>query len=60
VEYFGEYSIILYGDSSKCINIKIVRSIIQNYHMDKLVAGKNQLITYLGQGNVFTSHSVEI
>jgi hypothetical protein len=28
--------------------------------MDKLVTGNNHLITYLGEGIVFSSHSVEV
>jgi hypothetical protein len=36
IEVFGEYAMILYaGDSSKCIDIKMVIGIIHNYHMDK-------------------------
>jgi hypothetical protein len=55
------YSIVLYGDSSKFKGIKIVSVIIRNHHTDKLVTGdKNHLITYLGQGILFSSHSVEV
>jgi hypothetical protein len=60
LQYSGDYAIILYGDSCKCININMVSGIIYNYHMDKLVAGNNLLVTYLCQDNVFTFHSVEI
>jgi hypothetical protein len=56
----GGYSVYLLGDSSKCRGIKIVSGIIHNSYTDKLVAVNNLLITYLGQGNVFTFHSVEI
>jgi hypothetical protein len=59
-EYSGGYSIILYGESSKCIYFKSVSGIILNYHPDKLVAGNNHLITYLGQRILFSTHSVEI
>jgi hypothetical protein len=53
LEYSGGYSIILDGDSSKCVYLKNVSGIIPNYHTNKLVTGNNHLITYLGQGNVF-------
>jgi hypothetical protein len=35
LQSLGEYDIILYGDSSKCINITIVSGIIHHYNMDK-------------------------
>jgi hypothetical protein len=38
----------------------MVNGIIQNYHMDKLVTGNQDLITYLGQGILFASHSVVV
>jgi hypothetical protein len=37
LEYSRKYYIILYGDSSKCINIKIISGIIHNYNTEKLV-----------------------
>jgi hypothetical protein len=60
LEYSGGYSIILDGDSSNCIYIKIVSGTIRNYHRAKLVTGNNHLITYLGQGILSSSHSVEV
>jgi hypothetical protein len=36
LQSFGEYAIILNGDSSKCSNIKMVSGIIHNYNTDKL------------------------
>jgi hypothetical protein len=30
LQYFGEYASILYGDSSKCINLKMVTGLIHN------------------------------
>jgi hypothetical protein len=41
-----EYSILLYGDSSKCRGIIIVRSILRNYHTDKLVTVNKLYVTY--------------
>jgi hypothetical protein len=59
--YSGGYSVYLLQDSSKCRGIKIVCGIIHNYHTDnKVVTGNNHLITYLGQGILFSSHSVEV
>jgi hypothetical protein len=60
LQYSGEYYIILYRGSCKCVNIIIVSGLIHPYHTEKLVAGNDLLITSLDQGNVFTSHSVEI
>jgi hypothetical protein len=56
--YSGGYSVYLLGDSSKYRGIIIVSGILHNYHTDKLVTGINHLITYLGQGILFSSHSV--
>jgi hypothetical protein len=58
--YSGGYSIVLFGDSSKCRGIKMDSGIIHNYRTDKLVTGNNHLITYLGQGILFSYHSVEV
>jgi hypothetical protein len=35
LKYFGEYAIILYVDSSKCINKQIVTALTHNYNTDK-------------------------
>jgi hypothetical protein len=48
------------GDSYKCNNIKMDSGIIHNSYKDNLGAVNSFLITYLGQGSVFTFHSVEI
>jgi hypothetical protein len=58
--YYGGYYVYLLGDCSKRRGIKIVSGIIPNYHTDKMVSGNNNLITYLGQGVLFSSHSVEV
>jgi hypothetical protein len=60
LEYSGGYSIILYGDSAKCIYIKLVSGIIHNYHTNKYVTGTNHLITYSGQVILFYSHLVKV
>jgi hypothetical protein len=60
IDIMAAYYHLTYGDSYKCIYIKIVSGIIHNYHMDKLVTGNNHLITYLGQYILFSSHSVEV
>jgi hypothetical protein len=55
------YYIVLYGgDSSKFKGINIVSGMIHNYQTDKLVTGNNHLITYLGQGILFSSYPVEV
>jgi hypothetical protein len=57
----GRYSILFYyTESSKCIYIKVVSGLIHNYHINKVVIGNNHLVTYLGQGILFSSHSVEL
>jgi hypothetical protein len=38
------------GDSSKCINIKIVSGIVHNSYMDKLVAGCESTDYMFGSG----------
>jgi hypothetical protein len=50
----------LYGDSSKYIYIKMVGGIIHNYHVDKLITGDNNVITYLGQVILYAYLSVEV
>jgi hypothetical protein len=56
--YSGEYYIELLGDIYNCRGFKIVSGIIHNYHRDKYVTWNKHLITYLGQGIIFASHSV--
>jgi hypothetical protein len=60
--YSWGYYVYLLGDCYKYRSIKTVSGIIHNYHKDKLVTarGNNHLITYLGQGILFSSHSVEV
>jgi hypothetical protein len=57
LEYSGVYSIILYGDSAKCIYSKMVNGIIPNSHTDKSVTGNNHWITH---SILFSSQFVEI
>jgi hypothetical protein len=58
--FSGGYSIVLHGDSYRCITIKIVSGIIHHYHTDKLVTGNNLYITYSsGHCILFSTHPVE-
>jgi hypothetical protein len=52
-----DYSVALWGDSSKCRGFKTVRVVFSIYHTDKLVVGNKHLVSYSGQGILFPSHS---
>jgi hypothetical protein len=44
---YSMYSIILYGDSSKCIYIKKFSAIICHYHIDKRVTGNKHYVLHI-------------
>jgi hypothetical protein len=48
---------VLRGESSKCRGFKTVRAVFRIYHTDKLFVGNKHLVTYSGQGILFSSHS---
>jgi hypothetical protein len=58
--YSGGYSVELLEEIVLSVEASIVSGIIQKYHMDKLVTGNKHMITYSGQGILFSSHSVEV
>jgi hypothetical protein len=55
-----EYSVVLWGDSSKCRGFKTVRAGFRIYHTDKLVVGNKHLVTCSGQGIYFPPILIQI